>query len=211
MAAKVTHRKPLWEWIAIIILVEIAAIFFIIPGPTLESVHSREMAMLKSQLGEEAYELMQGWVEKWFKTAFINTGMVEASENYFSDGKHPRDPFDDKGLGAWVRKRTQVFWLGVRYGLYRWGMLALWLPLIVVAAAPVSLDAGTRRNILKYRFSYSSPMIHKNALRGMGLMFLVIFLTPLAWFPLPPLTYPMVMLLWLTAWWVFWANMQKRL
>ena len=167
--------------------------------------------MLKSELGEEAYELMQGWVEKWFQKAFVNTGALSASENYFTENKSPRDPFDDKGLGAWVEKRTKVFWLGVRYGLYRWGMLALWLPLIVVAALPVSLDAGTRRNILKYKFSYSSPMKHKNSLRVMSLLMLTILLTPLAPFALPPLTIPALILGWLAAWWVYWANMQKRL
>ena len=211
MAAPSKPQMRWWRVIPTLMLAGIAWIFFMIPGPVLEKTHASEMAMLKAELGEDAYELMQGWVDKWFKLFFEDTGAVQASENYFQENKQPRDPFNDKGLGAWVKKRTEVFWQGVRYGLYRWGMLVLWLPLIIVAAVPVSLDAGARRNILKYKFRYSSPMKHKNSLKFMRVLMLFIFLAPLAWFPLPPLTIPGLMLLWLGAWWVFWANMQKRL
>jgi hypothetical protein len=211
MAASAKPRKPLWQWLLTVILTEVAIIFFVVPSPNLERLHAQEMHLLKSELGEEAAELMQGWVEKWFKAAFLDTGLVAASERYFEKGKDPRDPFDDKGFGAWVQKRTGVLWQGVRYGMYRWGMLVLWLPLIFVAVVPVSLDAASQRNIHKYEFSHSSPIKHKNSLRIMRYVMVLILIMPLMPFALPPLIIPAGMLGWMMAWWYFWANMQKRL
>lgn len=211
MAANTKPRKPLWQWLLTVILMEIAIVFFLVPGPNLERLHGQEMQLLKSELGGEASELMQGWVEKWFQAAFVNTGAVAATERYLEKNNNPRDPFDDKGFGAWVQKRTGVLWLGVRYGMYRWGMLVLWLPLIIAAVVPVSLDAAARRNIHKYEFSHSSPLKHKNSLRAMNSVMLLVLFMPLMPFALPPLAIPAGMLMGMMAWWVYWANMQKRL
>jgi hypothetical protein len=114
-------------------------------------------------------------------------------------------------MGAWVQKRTEVLWLALRYGFHRWGMFLLWLPLLVAAVLPVSLDAAYQRDIRKYQFSHTSGLTHKNSLRILSLVFLSVAFMPLLPVSVPPLAIPAVMLLGLLAWWVYWANMQKRL
>ncbi|MEW6657352.1 MAG: DUF4400 domain-containing protein [Thermodesulfobacteriota bacterium] len=211
MAANAKPRKPLWQWLLTVISMEIAIAFFMVPGATLENLHVQEMKMMEAQLGEEASQQLQALAEKWFQKAFVDTGAVAASENYFEKNNNHRDPFDDRGFGAWMQKRTGVLWLAVRYGIYRWGMLVLWLPLIFAAVVPVSLDAAARRNIHKYEFSYASPLKHKNSLRALNIVILLVLFMPLMPVALPPLTIPAGMLMGMAAWWVFWANMQKRL
>ncbi|MHB8068761.1 MAG: DUF4400 domain-containing protein [Desulfobaccales bacterium] len=167
--------------------------------------------MLESQLGEEAARQLQDVAEKIFKKAFVDTGVEASSVEYFEKKTDPRDPFDDRGFGAWMQKRTGVLWLAVRYGIYRWAMFVLWLPLFLAAVAPVSLDAASQRSILKYKFSHTSPLRHKNALGMMRFMMLAVLIMPLTPIALPPLLIPVGILGWLMAWWVYWANMQKRL
>jgi hypothetical protein len=204
-------RRPLWQWLLIILLNEIAIIFLVVPGSYLDNLHTKEMEMLKSQLGEEAAGMMHGWAEKWFQSAFVDTGAIAATERFFEKSDNPRDPFDDRGMGAWVQKRTEVLWLALRYGFYRWGMFLLWLPLLVAAVLPVSMDAAYQRDIRKYQFSHTSGLTHKNSLRVLSLVFLSVAFMPLLPVSVPPLAIPAVMLLGLMAWWVYWANMQKRL
>lgn len=210
MADNKGHR-PLWQWLIILFLNEIAAVFLFVPGPTLERLHAQEMGMIEAQLGEDASELMQGWAEKWFRAAFVDTGAVAASEKFFNRSDNPRDRFDDRGIGAWVQKRTEVLWLAVRYGFYRWGMLFLWLPLLVAAVLPVSLDAAYQRDIRKYQFSHTSGLKHNNSLWVLKVVLLLVFFMPLLPVAVPPLAIPAGMMLGMMAWWVYWANMQKRL
>lgn len=140
-------RRPLWQWLAILLLNELALVSLFLPGPILERLHAQEMQLLSAQMGEEAPELLGKWADRWFKWAFIDTGVVEASEGFFQRKENPRDPFDDRGFGNWMHKRVEVMWLAVRYGLYRWGLLLIWLPLLLAAMAPVTLDALCRRDI----------------------------------------------------------------
>jgi len=204
-------RKPLWQWFLIILFNMIAIVFLVVPASYLENLHAREMQMLESQLGEEAAGLMQGWAEKWFRKAFVDTGALEAIERYFQKSDNPRDPFDDRGLGSWVQKRAEVLLLALRYGFYRWGMLLLWLPLLLAAVLPVSMDAKFHRDIRKYQFSHTSGLTHKNSLRVISLVVLSALFMPLLPVTVPPLAIPTVILMGLGAWWVYWANMQKRL
>lgn len=205
-------RRPLWEYVVFLILIEIVYVFVFATETQLENVHAQEMKMLESQLGESAYERMQHWAEKWFKAAFVDTGARESSVNYFAKKDDPRDPWDDRGVGAWMQKRTGVLWRAIHYGLYRWAMLLLWSPLLLIAVLPVTLDAACKRDIKKYQFSYASPLKHKSTSwwiwRAIPLLILTVPLLP---FAMPPLAIPVAMMLGLGAWWVFWANMQKRL
>ena len=196
---------------AIIILTGLALIFFIAPRSWVESIHAQEIQMMNSEMGVEASELMQKRAENWYRKAMVDTGVQEAIERFFEKSDNPRDPFDDRGLGSWAQKRSEVLLLVMRYGFYRWGMMLLWLPLLVAAVVPVSLDASYRRDIRKYQFSHTSGLTHKNSLRVLNLVFLLVAFMPLLPVAVPPLAVPVALLLGLTAWWVYWANMQKRL
>jgi len=204
-------RRPLWQWLAILLLNEIALVSLFLPGPTLEQLHARERQLLSAQMGEEAPELLGNWADQWFKRAFVDTGLVEASERFFQRKENPRDPFDDRGFGKWMHKRVEVMWLAVRYGLYRWGLLLIWLPLLLAAIAPVTLDALCRRDIRKYRFSYSSPLVHHNATRLLWVTIMLVVFLPLLPLAVPPLAIPGGLSMGLMGWWVYLANLQKRL
>lgn len=204
-------RRPLWQWLAILLLNGIALVSLLLPRAALERLHAREMRLLSAQIGEEAPQLLEKWADQWFKRAFVDTGMVEASERFFQRKENPRDPFDDRGFGNWMQKRVEVMWLAVRYGLYRWGLLLIWLPLLLAAMAPVTLDALCRRDIRKYRFSYSSPLVHHHARRLLWAIILLLVFLPLLPLAVPPVAVPAGLSMGLMGWWVYLANLQKRL
>ena len=204
-------RRPFWQWLAILLLNEIALVGLLLPKPTLERLHAREMRLLSAQMGNEAPELLGNWADQWFKQAFVDTGVVEGSERFFERKENPRDPFDDRGFGNWMQKRVEVTWLALRYGLYRWGLLLIWLPLLLAAMAPVTLDALCRRDIRKYRFSYSSPLVHHNAKRLLWVVIMLVVFLPLLPLSVPPMAIPVGLSMGLMGWWVYLANLQKRL
>lgn len=203
-------RKPgFWWFVLVLFLNELGLIFLFLPASTVQEVSAREERLVAAELGQEALDYVVAASGRKFKWLFLDTGVLEASFTFC--GYQGKDRFDDRGLGRWLFNRLQVVWMVVRQMVFRWEVMALWLPATLVFAAPLVVDSVAQREIRKYQFSFASPLVHRKSghfLRYLGAGAVLLPLLPVS---VPPMVYPAALGAAGLALWVMLVNIQKRI
>lgn len=201
--------KRVFFWVLILLLNEIGIIFLVLPLSMLQRTYGQERRMVAEQLGEHTLNRIESWSAGWFRRLVVDTGVMAGS--YHLCQRQGRDRFDDRGLGGWVAKRLDVFWLAVWHLFFRMGVMAVWLPVGLVFALPIFGDGLLQREIRKHQFSYSSPLKHRGAVRLIDLIVAAAILMPLLPVSLPPQGVPLALGLCGAALWIGTQNLQKRI
>ena len=203
-------RKPsFWWFVLVLFLNELGLIFLFLPAATVQEVSAREERLVAAELGQEALDYVVSASGRKFKLLFLDTGAVEAS--FTLCGYQGKDRFDDRGLGRWLFQRLQVVWMVIRQMVFRWEVMALWLPGAVIFAAPLLVDSLVQREIRKYQFSFASPLVHKKTWHFLRLLLAAAVLLPLLPVSVPPLAYPAALGAGGLALWAMILNIQKRI
>lgn len=207
--AKDNKRWGFWWIVLVLLLNELALVFLFLPPQTIQEVSAREARLVAADLGEDALAYTAERSGQRFRRLLVDTGVVDAS--FLFVNQQGRDRFDDRGLGAWVSRRLQVFWLTVRQMFFRWEVMALWLPGLLVFLVPLWVDGMVQREIRKYQFSYASPLWHRKASLVIKALLAAAVLLPFLPVSVPPLAYPAALGLGGLSFWAMVVNMQKRI
>jgi len=209
MAAKEAKKWGFYWFVLVLLLNELGIIFLFLPASSVEAMSLQEERMVASQLGEDTLEYVVEKSGRVFQRWLLDTGVVAASFTFC--GYQGKDRFDDRGLGYWLYLRLQVLWMAVRQMLFRLEVMVLWLPVAAVFLGPALADGLAERGIRKYRFSYASPLVHRNTSLLLHLLAAAAILLPLLPVSIPPLAYPAALAAGgLAVWWMV-LNIQKRM
>lgn len=208
--AKGDNRRWGFWWIVLVLLLnELALVFLFLPPQAIQEVSAREARLVAADLGEDALTYATERSGRRFRQLIVDPGILDATFMFVNH--QGRDRFDDRGLGAWVSRRLQVFWLTVRQMFFRWEVMALWLPGLLVFLVPLWVDGMVQREIRKYQFSYASPLWHRKASLVIKVLLAAAVLLPFMPVSVPPLAYPAALGLGGLSFWAMVVNLQKRI
>ncbi|WP_207148306.1 DUF4400 domain-containing protein [Thiococcus pfennigii] len=202
---------------AILLVMELILFAALVPAGWSEQVRATELAWLHEGLGPRTADAVVGRAEQWFEALFVAPGLVETSYRITlpSDadvrGAGALSPLATLPLWSWVADRLAVIWAALYQALQRLAMLAAWWPFLLLLLAAASGDGWVRRRIRQSRFSYSSPLAHAYAVRGILIIEVLLGLVLFLPVPLPVFGVPLVGVLLAVLVSVTVANAQKRL
>jgi hypothetical protein len=202
---------------AILLAMELILFAALVPAAWSQQVRATELAWLHEGLGARTANAVVARAEHWFEALFVTPGLVETSYRIMlpSDadvrGAGALSPLATLPLWSWVADRLAVIWVALYQAFQRLAMLAAWWPFVLLLLAAASGDGWVRRRIGQSRFSYSSPLAHAYAVRGIVLIVVLLGLVLFLPVPLPVLGVPVVAALIALLVGAAVANAQKRL
>lgn len=202
MATKPNENKhSLASVMLVIVIFGAFAVMLLVPLPIFNAVRAAEQRQLIAWLGMET--------DQWIMMQILD--VLESVNKEVMAAFVSAELSGNEKIDRWVLDRAYAGTVWAHIILYRGGMLAMWtlfaLPCILAAVN----DGHFRRQISKASFTSQSPMLHK---RGVDLGKLVAALI-VAW-----LFVPIYVSTWVApfaivglsfAWWLWVANLQKRL
>ena len=176
-------------------------VLFLVPTPLFTSVRDSEQKQLITWLGAEP--------DQWIMAQIF--GLLEWINHSISNAFDTAELSGNEKIDRWLMERAFAGTVWAHVVLYRSGMLMMWglfaFPCILAAL----LDGHYRRQIAKASFTSQSPMLHK---RGVDMAKLCgISLVAWIFVPIYVSTWvaPLAIVGLSFAWWLWIANLQKRL
>ena len=214
-------RSGNWLWAllvgATLLLMEFILLAALVPTAWSERVRDTELAWLHAGLGARTAAAVVQRAENWYGTLFVSPGLVETSYRITLPTETDvaragaLAPLAELSLWSWVAGRLEVIWAALHQALQRLAMLMAWWPFLLLLLAAAWGDGWVRRRIRQSGFSYSSPLAHAYALRGIVVVFVLSGLALFLPLPLPALGVPVVGALVAVLVGIIVANAQKRL
>lgn len=195
------NKHSLASVMLVIVIFGAFAVMLLVPLPVFNAVRDAEQRQLVAWLGidsdqwvmNQIFDVLEA-ISKEVTAAFVN---AELSGN--------------EKIDRWLMTRAYAGTVWAHVILYRGGMLAMWTLFALPCIFAAMTDGHFRRQIAKASFTSQSPMLHK---RGVDLAKLIAALL-VAW-----LFAPIYVSTWVApfaiaglsfAWWLWVANLQKRL
>jgi hypothetical protein len=202
MAGKNDEKKPSLASLTLVIaMFGTIAILILLPLPIFQAVLDAEQRQLIHWLGMES--------DQWIMNQIFD--LVQAINKEVSQLLETTEPSGNDKMDRWLMERGYAATLWAHVILYRSGMFLMWALFALPCVLAAMNDGHYRRQISKASFTSQSPMLHK---RGVDLAKLV-FVSMVAW-----LFVPFYLSTWIApvaiaglsfAWWLWVANLQKRL
>lgn len=188
-------QRPLYL-ILILLIFEVLMILLVIPTNWMEEVIRKEQLMGRTFLGEEAQLQLTSQAESMFKSVMVDTGFYRAIHEFFIPTEEQR--LASRGLEnlgrddvfPYAEARVQAFALIIFQVMIRVSEILLWLPYLVILAIPAVYDGYNQWHINRSSYNYSSPLMHRYGVRGMGLVLLGSLMISIVPLPIPPIVVP---------------------
>jgi ABC-type multidrug transport system fused ATPase/permease subunit len=164
------------SWTLMLLLTELGLVFLFLGGPTMKKIYVQERQQVSSELGQDALNHVEKQSSGWFQRTVVDTGVLAGS--YSMCKRRGSDKFDDRGLGKLFADRLDVFWVAVRQMFFRFAVVAIWLPCVLLLFPVILFDGIIQRQILKYQSGASSPMMYHAAGLMIALVFMLLLLAP---------------------------------
>lgn len=201
MAEQKEKKPSLVSITAVIALFGTIALVFLLPIPIFQAVRDAEQSQLIRWLGAETDQ----WImDQIFEALELMNHEVTA---LIADS----DLGGNEKIQAWVTQRAYAAMVWMHVIMYRAGMLVMWTIFALPCIGAAMIDGHFRREVAKASFSSQSPMLHK---RGVDLAKFV-FVMLVIWLCIPVFVTtwaaPLAIAGFSFAWWMWVANLQKRL
>lgn len=177
-------------------VMQVVLIGVVVPSDFIERQIDQEHEMIRNWLGSDTSDSL--WVSSndRFKSAFRDTGMIEASYALLPTYRQREESKGLETLGnsmwPYVQSRIEVMWLTIYQAVQRIGVIALWAPYFLPILVPSLIHGYTVREIKKVSYGYASPVIYHAA----GKTLIAAMFLPLFYVSLPIAIHPMVVMAW---------------
>lgn len=208
-------NKP-WFVVVILLLLEATVILLLIPGDWTKKQIKIEQRYVEQTLGEETREWVKKRANSWYNYAILDSGFYEGALNTLipteTEKKRSRG-MEKMGQDwfAWVEGRLNAFMNAAYQFFSRLALLLAWLPYMLILAIPASYDGLMTWKIKRTNFDYSSPVMHRYAVRGASYLvfgLLAAFMAPIA---LNPVIIPVALMGTIVLIGLAMGNVQKRI
>ncbi|MBU2952232.1 DUF4400 domain-containing protein [Marinobacter sp. F3R08] len=205
-------NKPLLLTLLLIAL-EVLFIAALLPGKWSETAMQKEAQMIESISGREHRDQVLSNATSWYTKSLVDTGVWQAMFNMLI----PEDKLREKSVikaDGWfnvVDDRLTAVQQSVYLIFVRVSLLFTWLPYVPLLLLPALWDGLMTWNIKKTNFDYSSPILHRYAIRGaaaIAVVTMVMFMMPL---PVAPIYIPIALMFTVVAVGIAAGNLQKRI
>lgn len=188
-------QKPLYL-IPILLVFEVIMILLVVPTDWMEDVIRKEQLMGRAFLGETAQLELTAKAESMFNKTLIDTGAYQAIHEFFIPTEEQRAA--SKGMEnmgrdhvfPYAESRVQAFAMIVFQVMIRIAEILLWLPYLLILAIPAIFDGYNQWHINRSSYNYSSPLMHRYGMRGMGLVLMASLMVSIIPLPIPPIVVP---------------------
>lgn len=191
-------NKPTWyKWFAIICLY--VTVYMVVAGEKyLVRTVQEEARLNQTFYSDEASQRAEQRGTRWFKSMFIETGVMAHSFDMFIPSEEAKAKSKGtEGLGdslfAWVEGRIRAFWTIVWSTYTRLSTLMLWLPYLPLILIPFFVDGWAQRERRKHTFEFSSPVKYGYAMIAIGFLPLAFIAVVTAPFVLHPAVAPLML------------------
>lgn len=198
---KNTFARHLMTWV---VFLPLLSVIFIPMVTDNQNIDEAEVLMVQSFNID--LEQLTAKTNSIFSSAFITTGIMESTENFFS-GKNPTTgQAPAPGMAAkWIRG----VWLMIYKTIWRWH--ALWWIFFIPALAlcvPAAVDGLSIRARKRYCFETSNPLFFYSSTHAVTMVLGLFFFLPVLPMTLSALILFGMLLVMATAVWIATANFQ---
>ncbi len=155
----------------------------------------KEQGYIQSQLGPDTQQWINQHAKDWYRQWVTDTGAEQAVYRFMVPTETQRQNSTElENLGVqwfnWVEGRITALFATVQQMLVRLALLRAWLPFALLLMLPALWDGGMTRRIRLTNFDYTSPVIHRFSMVGLG--YGVLLLRMALWMPvaIPPWVLP---------------------
>lgn len=189
-----SKHKSIWL-LFLALMLEVVAIGILVPGDWTGWVIAKEQQYIHSQLGDETSTWVMHNSRQWYRSWIVETRMEQAVRDFLIPTEEQRQR--SKGMEKmggfwfhWVEDRIQAFF-DVLYQVFtRIALLLVWLPFALILMVPALWDGLMTWKIKKTSFDYSSPIIHRYSMLGLGAGVLLLLMGLFAPLAIPPIVLP---------------------
>lgn len=169
----------------------------LVPGDYTDKEITRELMMIHTTLGEAQKTWVSAKADVWVESAVHDSGFYHNAYKFLIPTEEQRRRsrgIEDMGAAwfEWIEGRLNAFVSMVRQAFIRAAILLTWLPYMLILVIPAVFDGYVTRKIRQTNFDYTSPVVHRYALRVIWFciaLVLVLFMSPIA---VQPLILPMI-------------------
>lgn len=179
-----------------LLIIEVVLVAAVIPRSYTESQIAKEISLVSGMMGERHALIMQERARGWFNTAFIDSGVYDATFDFFIPNEQARRKskgMEDLGrdnIFPYVEKTLISMWTGILQSTLRVSHYILWWPFFVLAVLPSVGDAYYQRKIKQTTFRHSSPFRYRYAVNSLTLVLTLFAMSIFLPVAIPPLTVP---------------------
>lgn len=189
----------------------------VVPPWMVQAAFRQELSWFTNGMGVENARWIARTGEGWYDSSIMDSGLQEGIKHTFVPTEQERvrsGALKDFGYELWfpyLNTRGEVLLQVLHQLFYRLAMLVAWVPFLLLAVIPATIDGMLRWRVRQFTFDFSSPFMHamgfRGALHGTGIVASLLFL------PLPvfhPYTVPIVIICYAIM--MYWSasNTQKR-
>ncbi|WP_304526730.1 DUF4400 domain-containing protein [Halomonas sp. I5-271120] len=209
-------QKPLFL-ILILLVFEIFMIILVVPTDWMEDVIRKEQMMGRAFLGESTQLALTSDAERMFNSLMMDTGVYQAVHQFFIPTEEERlasGAMKDLGRSEvfpYAESRVQALAMIVFQVMIRISEIMLWMPYLLVLAVPAIYDGYCQWHINRSSYQYSSPLMHRYGMRGMGLVLLASLMISIVPLPIPPVVVPVAGFCMIAFLGITIKNIQKRI
>lgn len=206
-------KRPLWL-IIWVLLIEAVIVFALIPGNWMDTVITREQALLENRMGHAQSEWIRGKAYEIYRANLIDNGFYQIAHDHLIP---PPDRVQakgwenfGKGYFAWLDGRMRALAKIFYHFSQRMVVMKIWLPYLLILLVPAIIDGICSWKVKREGFAYSSSILHRWAYAATGWVIAIqvaIFLVP---YPVDPLVMPFQGVFMCIFIGIFLGNMQKR-
>lgn len=193
------HRKGDWGiFIAVVLIIGMAAIWALIPVRVMEETWRLEQAQMMSLVGETSSD--------WIRAQMAGTMAV-----IVKDAEAATNALGDSQIERWLKGRIYTSLLWVSLATYRASTLLMWTLMSIPMIIAASIDGFYIREIRKTTFISQSPIRHKIGVNIFKLVSTAIVAWLIMPIPMPVVVAPIVICLLALSMWLWVGHLQKRL
>lgn len=204
---------PLLLWL---FLLETIAVLLIAPGDWMRDVIRTEHEWLWHGMGTESAAWIERTARAWYTETVVDSGALDATYNHLLPTPEERRRsrgLENLGARGWfplVESRLDALFATVYQVAVRLALLLCWLPFLAITAVPAVLDGMMAWRIRQQSFAYTSPVMHRLAMRAAAWSCAALVLILFAPFPVSPTVFPVLGVVLTLALARIAANTQKR-
>ncbi|AHZ73686.1 hypothetical protein OU5_P0434 (plasmid) [Pseudomonas mandelii JR-1] len=198
--ADVEEKMPKTLWAALVfICIEILLIVVLVPNSFIDTAILKEQDWGEALMGKSQHEQLIRDTDSLYTRLHLDNGLNVWVGSFFVPTAEEREKSKAwENLGnLWFKflsNRGEALTKVLYHIYYRFLLLVMWLPYMLVILAPSVLGGYMSWNIKRYTFQHSSPFLNTYSSKIISFIVVSLMISFIAPLPIPPMVIPVVII-----------------
>ncbi|WP_454838459.1 DUF4400 domain-containing protein [Pseudomonas mohnii] len=198
--ADVEEKMPKTLWAALVfICIEILLIVVLVPNSFIDTAILKEQDWGEALMGKSQHEQLVRDTDSLYTQLHLDNGLNKWVGSLFVPTDEEREKSKAwENLGnLWFKflsNRGEALTKVLYHVYYRFLLLVMWLPYMLVILAPSVLGGYMTWNIKRYTFQHSSPFLNTYSSKIISFIVVSLMISFIAPLPIPPMVIPVVII-----------------